>query len=195
MWLKSFFKKAKRYDAIAGISEIGRRAFAQNSFDGVLTTIGIIMGTYFGKVDSPRIVITTVLGASIAMGVSGMWGTYFAEKAERAKKTHELEMQVLRKLKNTLIGKAERFATVIISLVDGLSPFIASVLVLIPFFFIGAGTMGTAYIISLALAFAELALLGAFLGKVSEESLFKSSLKMMVAGFVCIILSLLLEHI
>ncbi len=195
MGMNSFLRKARDYDAIASISEIGRRAVAQNSFDGVLTTMGILMGTYFGNVESPRIVITTVLGASIAMGVSGMWGTYFVERAERAKKTHDLEMQVLRKLKNTRIGKAERFATLVISFLDGLSPFIASIIILLPFFFIKADAMLTAYEASLVLAFAELAFLGAFLGKISKENLLKSSFKMMIAGLICIILTMLLEHI
>lgn len=195
MPLKRFLRKAREYDAIAGISEIGRRAFAQNSFDGVLTAIGILMGTYFGHVQSPRTVLTTVFGASIAMGVSGMWGTYFAEKAERTKKTKELELQLMTRLKNTKIGKAERFAIVVISLIDGLSPFLASLLVLLPFFFIGSHPILTAYIWSLVLAFLELALLGVFLGKISKENLIKSSLKMLFAGVVCIILTLLLEHI
>jgi len=195
MGVKSFFKKAKDYDTIAGISEMGRRAFAQHSFDGVLTTMGILMGTYFADVTDPRIVITTGLGASIAMVVSGMWGTYFAEKAERRKKTHELEMQVLVRLKNTRIGKAERFATLIVSLIDGLSPFLASIIVLLPFIFIGHVNLIYAYISSLVLAFGELAFLGVFLGRISKENLLKSSLKMIGAGVVCIILTLLLEHI
>ncbi len=189
-----FFNLVREYDEIAGIWDIGRRVFAKNGFDGILTIIGIIMGSYFAKVSEPRIVITTGIGACIAMGVSGIWGTYFTERAERRKKILELERMTLKEMKSTKIQKAQDFAVIIISLIDGLSPFVASLIVLIPFFMLRS-QLQLAYTVSLAIAFLLLALLGAFLGKVSEESIWKNSLNMVVAGVICIILTLLLGYI
>ncbi len=195
--MKDFIKHQKmlfrQYDKIASISEIGRRVFAKNGFDGILTIIGIIMGAYFGKVQEAKIIISTGLGACIAMGVSGIWGTYFTEKAERKKSMHELERATLKKLKNTKIEKAQNYATVVISLVDGLSPFLASLLVLTPFFFFNKSMIFAGYALSLGVAFILLALLGAYLGSISEEKVWKSSLNMVIAGLICIILSLALN--
>jgi predicted membrane protein (TIGR00267 family) len=190
---KKFIKKFKEFDRIANISEIGRRVFAKNGFDGILTIMGVILGSYFGKVTEARIVITTGLGACIAMGVSGIWGTYFTERAERRKNLHELEKITLKKMANTKIERAEHFATVIISIIDGFSPFLASLIVLIPFFFVNGSGMNFAYLSSLILAFVILALLGAFLGMISKEKIYKGSLRMVVAGIICMILSLFLQ--
>jgi len=91
--------------------DIGRRVFAKNSFDGILTIIGIIIGNYIAGVQNAAIVITTGLAACVAMGVSGVWATYFIERAERRKERLELERQTLRELNNTKIEKAANYAT------------------------------------------------------------------------------------
>ncbi len=57
--ISKFSKKVREYDEIAHIGEIGRRVFAKNSFDGILTIMGVILGSYFGNVNNARIVITT----------------------------------------------------------------------------------------------------------------------------------------
>ncbi|MBD3361230.1 hypothetical protein GF358_00375 [Candidatus Woesearchaeota archaeon] len=190
--LKNFRKKFREFDTIADIGQIGRRVFAKNSFDGILTIMGVIMGSYFANITESRTIITTGFGACIAMGVSGIWGTYFTEKAERKKELLELEKVTLRNLSNTKIEKAADFATMVISIIDGLSPFLASLFVLTPFFFISSN-INLAYIISLLLAFIVLGILGAFLGKISEQKMVQSSIRMIFAGIACIILSLFLQ--
>ncbi len=192
--MKKFLDKLSEYDEIVDIWGIGRRVFAKNGFDGILTIIGIIMGSYFSKVNNAGFVITTGIGACIAMGVSGIWGTYFTERAERKKNMHELEKLTLNKLDHTIIEKAQSFAAIIISLIDGLSPFLASLVVLIPFF-IFKKSLNYAYLFSIILAFILLALLGAFLGKVSKGSVWKNSLNMVLAGLICIILSMALDYL
>ncbi|MBU0758302.1 MAG: hypothetical protein KKF44_09610 [Nanoarchaeota archaeon] len=195
MLFKKFWKKYKKYDKIAHIGDIGRRVFANNSFDGILTIMGIILGSMYAGIKDPIIVIKTGIGASIAMGVSGAWGAYYTEKAERIKEIRELEKVILKKMKNTSIEKAAKFATKVITAIDGLSPFLSSMIVIIPFFMVSRESIKLAYIISLVIAFALLALLGAFLGKISKGSLIKGSFRMMVAGIVCIILTLVLQVI
>ena len=105
--IRKRLKELKEYERIADILEIGRRVFAQNSFDGVLTIMGIIIGSYFAQVTDPKIVVGAGIGACIAMGVSGVWATYYTEQAERRKKMLELEKHTLRRLHNTKIEKAE----------------------------------------------------------------------------------------
>ena len=192
MPIKKFLADYKEYDKISNISEIGRRVFANNSFDGILTIMGILLGAFYANITDAMIIIKTGLGASIAMGVSGAWGAYYTEKAERRKEIHELEKLTLKNMKNTKIERGAKFATIIITMIDGLSPFISSFIVIIPFFFVKSDLL-YAYISSLFIAFFLLGSLGAFLGKISKENIFSSIGRMIIAGFVCIILTLGLQ--
>ncbi len=187
-------QQLREYDDIAEISEIARRYFAMNAFDGVLTIIGVLMGNYTAGVRSPAIVISTGLSTCMAMGISGLWGAYLTESAERKRSLDILENHTLSDLSGTKIGRASRAAVIIVALVDGLAPFAAALLVLSPFFF-GTllGEITTSYYLSLGLALATLFALGAFLGRVSKDSLILSGLKMIGAGLVAILLGHLLN--
>jgi hypothetical protein len=72
---RRMLKTAKEYNDIADIGEIGRRYFAMNAFDGILTIMGVLMGNMGAKVTSPHIVLTTGLSTCVAMGISGLWGS------------------------------------------------------------------------------------------------------------------------
>jgi hypothetical protein len=75
-WFQQTWQRIREYDALANIGEIGRRYFAMNAFDGVLTIIGVLMGNLMAGVDQPRIVVSTGMATCVAMGVSGLWGAY-----------------------------------------------------------------------------------------------------------------------
>jgi predicted membrane protein (TIGR00267 family) len=187
-------QQLREYDDIADISEIARRYFAMNAFDGVLTIIGVVMGNFTAGVRSPAIVISTGLSTCMAMGISGLWGAYLTESAERKRSLDILENHTLSDLSGTKIGRASRAAVIIVALVDGLAPFAAALLVLSPFFFSTLlGEITTSYYLSLGLALATLFALGAFLGRVSKDSLILSGLKMIGAGLVAILLGHLLN--
>jgi predicted membrane protein (TIGR00267 family) len=182
------------YSEIADVGEIARRYFAMNAFDGVLTIIGVLMGNFMANVQQSKVVVVTGLSTSLAMGISGLWGSYLTESAERRHEIDELEKQTLTNLQDTKIGKASRMAAVTVSLVDGLSPFLASLLVLTPFFLVGLFPSVTwAYYASIAMALATLFGLGLFLGYISKENLFVSGLKTVIAGAVSILVSYLIE--
>jgi predicted membrane protein (TIGR00267 family) len=85
-------------------------------------------------------------------------------------------------------------AAVMVALVDGMSPFIASVLVLSPFFLAAMfPQLSWAYYASFSMALLTLFGLGLFLGRISRENLVLSGVKTVVAGVVCMGLSYLLE--
>jgi len=184
----------REYDDIAEISEIARRYFAMNAFDGVLTIIGVVMGNFTAGVSSSAIVISTGLSTCMAMGISGLWGAYLTESAERKRSLDVLENHTLSDLSGTKIGRASRAAVIIVALVDGLAPFAAALLVLSPFFFSTTlGEITISYYLSLGVALATLFAVGAFLGRVSKGSLILSGLKMIGAGLVAILVSHLLD--
>jgi predicted membrane protein (TIGR00267 family) len=183
----------REYDKLANISEIARRYFAMNAFDGVLTIIGVLMGNFIAGVVNPQIVVSTGLATYIAMGVSGLWGAYLTETAERQRDLDELNRLTLTDLKDTRIGKAGRAAVIIVAIVDGLSPFMAALVVLIPFFTAGLFPDITwAYYTSLALALLTLFSLGLFLGRVSRGNMIVYGFKTILAGVVSILIAFLL---
>lgn len=187
-------KTWREYMEIANVGEIARRYFAMNAFDGVLTIIGVLMGNWVGDVHDARVVIVTGMSTSMAMGISGLWGSYLTESAERRHDLEELEEYTLTDLSDTRIGRASRMAAVIVAIVDGLSPLLASTLVLTPFFFAHLfPTLAWAYWTAIGLALATLFGLGVFLGRVSKENLLVSGLKTLIAGVVSIALSYVLE--
>ncbi|HET6474531.1 MAG TPA: hypothetical protein VFH93_00400 [Thermoleophilia bacterium] len=182
----------RHYHEIAEVGEIVRRYFAMNSFDGVLTAIGVLVGGYLGGVDSPQTISTVVLTTAVGMGVSGFYGSYLVERAERGRAMRELEESTLSSLQGSTIASASRYATIVIAFVDGASPFAAALIVMIPFAFTSVITMHTAYFLAIAVGLVELFFLGVFLGAISRERLWLSGLRLVLAGFVALAISLLL---
>ena len=192
--IRRLIDQANQYNDIANVGEITRRYFVMNAFDGVLTIIAMLMGNMAAGVTSPQIVITTGLSTSIAMGISGLWGSYLTESAERKHDLDELSTSTLTDLNNSRIGRASRYAAVIVSLVDGISPFLAALLVLIPFFIHGIfPNIQSIYYATLGLALLTLFALGMFLGNISKENLIISGIKTAIAGIASIIIGSLLN--
>ena len=183
----------REYERIAGFFKIARRALANNSFDGVLTTIGLLMGNYVSGVRDPLIVIRTGVSTSIAIGISGLWGAYLAESAERGRELAELERVSLTDLAETKIARAGRVAVVIVSITDGLAPFVSSIIVLMPMFLVNwVGGVVIGYLFSMILALVTLFGLGMYLGNISGRSMVGYGLRTVIAGIVSIAFAFLL---
>lgn len=189
--LQQKVERLREYEAIADMGEIARRYFAMNAFDGVLTILGVLMGNYVAGVRNAMIVVSTGLSTCIAMGISGLWGAYLTEAAERKRDLDDLENQTLTELGATKIGRASRMAVIVVALIDGLAPLLSALVVLLPFF-LHVVNITISYYLSLGLALATLFALGAFLGAISKTNLIISGLKMIGAGLMCILLSYLL---
>ena len=191
--IRSALKRLREFDALVGINEIARRYFAMNAFDGALTIIGVVMGNLVAGVGNTRIVISTGLSTSIAMGISGLWGAYLTESAEREREMDELSRVTLVEMKETRIGRASRVAVLIVAVVDGVSPFLTAVIILIPFFFASLfPSLQTVYFTSLTVALVVLFLLGVFLGRVSGKSWIGFGIRTVLAGIFSILIAFLL---
>lgn len=182
----------REYHRIARVGEIARRYFAMNAFDGVLTMLGVIVGSYFGGIRDHGSVATLGLAASAAMGISGFYGAYMTEKAERARALSELEESTLSDLGDTDISHASTYATIVLSIIFGLSPFLAAAIAVSPFFLGDVIDIESDYYAALILSFAELFGLGAYLGSISKERMLVSGIKMVIAGGVCVAVAYLL---
>ncbi len=196
--IKSTLKKWKHYSEISDVGAISRRYFVMNAFDGALIMLGVVTGAYISGIANPIPIISAGIAGSIAMGISGISGAYMTEKAERTRKMKSLERAMLKDMKNGLHYKSQKFAMVFAALVDGLSPALAAMFVLSPFFVLNLGLISSnlAFLTSIILTLIVLFLLGVYLAKISEESIIKYGIQMLAVGlltaFLCIITSLLL---
>jgi predicted membrane protein (TIGR00267 family) len=174
----------RNYVKITEADEIARRYFVMNAFDGSLTMLGIIIGTFLANVHEPRIVIGAGVGASLAMGMSGFFGTYMTERAERTRELKKLERAMVTNLDETVWDDASTFVSIWTAAVDGLSPALAAIVAVIPFILAQTGLMDfySALSASLVLIALTLFLLGAFLGKISEESIPLNGIRMLLVG-------------
>lgn len=188
--MKKIGKKIAQYEKITGMSKLARRYFVMNTFDGTLTIFGVLLGSFLSGLMNVSTIVTMGLGAGAALFVSGVWGTYLSERAERMKSRKDLERSMLKNLESTDIPRAEQFATIYVSLTAGFSTLLAVLIVLLPFFFIFTALLdiSSAYFISLGLCLLIFILLGVFLGKLSKESLAISALKTLAIGLVCAII-------
>lgn len=192
--MRRWLQQLREYEDISEVGEIARRYLAMNAFDGVLTMIGVLIGNYSAGVESTRVVLFTGLATSMAIGVSGFWGAYFTESAERKRDLNDLESYTLIGLDETKIGRASRVAAIVVSLVDGLAPFLAALIVLLPFFLTPLwGEIHRSYYLSLAMALGTLFALGAFLGAISRENIALTGMKMIGAGLLSMVLGYLLR--
>ncbi len=186
--MNSSIELYRRYLIASGALQIARRLFVMNAFDGVLTIMGVVLGAYLSGIENANVVITAGIGGSIAMGISGMSGAYMAERAERIRDLKKLEAAMLRDLDGTHLVRAFRTASIAIALVDGISPAIAALLLIAPFFLVPVISISSAAMLSIALGLVLLFLLGLFLARISEETPIISGVKMLLVGALTIII-------
>lgn len=208
-------KSWKEYSKISDLGIIARRKFFNNCFDGALTCAGIVSGIFVIFLSSdatqftPQTVIVTGFATALAIGISGLWGAFLSEEAERKKKVDAMKKDMAifeeekdenrdlskheRKKKNgkTLLEKAENFATIVASLVDGGAPVLGSSLPLIPFFFGGTLTL-MHFIFSYIILGALLVYLGNYLGKISGGGRVRYAVHLVTAGIVTLLVSIML---
>lgn len=183
---------ANEYDYLkkAGVTRLARRFFIMNSFDGVLTTVGLLSGSFVGGVTSSSLILAIGISAGIAIALSGSLGVFLTESAER-----KLDLKMVNETwfkdyeEKKALRKAHASAAYFLAAVDGISPLVATLVVLSPFAFYAASQ---AYYMAFAIAGVILFLLGIFLGNISKENAFAYGLKMLFAGIAAAAISFLL---
>ncbi len=215
--IRKTIRNWKQYGELSDLGEISRRKFFNNCFDGALTCAGIVSGIFIiflgpkSDLFTPQNVLITGIMTTIAIGLSGLWGAFLSEEAERRKKLSDMkrDMAIIEdtievaeegngkkknKVPKTLLEKAESFATIVASLVDGGAPAVGSLLPLIPFFF-GATLTIMHFMFSYVILAGLLVYLGIFLGNISGGGKLRYALHLVTAGVVTLLISLLLGQI
>jgi predicted membrane protein (TIGR00267 family) len=181
-----FLDKLRRYIHLSGVGPISRRYFIMNAFDGATTVLGVVVGAYAAGITNDSWVVLSGLGATIAMGMSGFAGSYMAEEAEGAKKLSSLEKSMLTPLKNSVVGKASRFASLWAAVIGGGAPALTGAICLVPFFLSINEIIDVSFAlqISVGLALTIMFLLGAMLGKISCRNIVVHGAKMLLVGIL-----------
>ncbi|MEM2188406.1 MAG: VIT1/CCC1 transporter family protein, partial [Nitrososphaerota archaeon] len=159
--------------------------------------LGIVLGsTLLGEASAGNIIAAGV-GALVAMGVSGVSGTYMAERAEQERKLKEIEEAMLTRLNGSIIAKARKRAAIFSAIVDALAAILAGLIPLSPYLAALSGllTLDLAFHISVGVSLAFLFTLGVFLGKIARNNLIISGLKSLAIGVATILLITLLNLI
>jgi len=166
--------------------EHARRAFANNAFDGALTFLGILMGNLVLGEFQPLAVIKIGLSTCLAIGMSGSFGRFLSELAERKRHLRHVEKDLFTDLSDTRLEREGQEKIIIISVVDGISPALAAVIPLIPFFLaqLHLIPVSVSIVASFALVFTVLFGLGMFLGKTSEQNVLLYGGLTVAVGFV-----------
>ncbi|MFW9998697.1 MAG: hypothetical protein ACFE9Q_06095 [Candidatus Hodarchaeota archaeon] len=218
MNIKDKITQWREYSKISDLGIIARRKFFNNAFDGALTCAGIISGIFIIFLAEPltfesQDVLITGFATALAIGISGLWGAFLSEEAERKKKVIDMKRDMAefeeesenlellhikdkytkgnKKKPRSLLEKAEKYATIVASLVDGGAPVLGSSLPLIPFFF-GAYLNVYHFIFSYVILAGLLVYLGVFLGQISGGGRIRYALHLITAGIVTLIVSILL---
>lgn len=185
------------YLRITGMGPIARRYFVKNGFDGSMTMLGIVVGSWVVSVERPEIVVTAGLGACLAMGISGLFGAYMTERAERKRDLKDLETAMMKKLDDSVITDASSFVSFYAAIVDGGSPILTALVSLLPFILTlyGFFVIENAYVMSFILTLVTLFVLGMYLGKIAKENALLYGLQTLVAGIITVAIALLLGTI
>ncbi len=189
-----FYERVQAQLRLTQGTEIARRYLAMNAFDGVLPVLGIIMGGLASLAfQDPEVIFETsilaIFATSFAMLISGMTSSYLTEGAERKRDIEELERSLLSNLDGSVIVRATKTTTIVVSLINGLSPFLAALGTSAPLFLVLFGLpVEVAFTLSVLVSLMILFVLGMFLGKVSSSNMTVYGIKTLAAGILVILM-------
>ncbi|MFX0054127.1 MAG: hypothetical protein ACFFAX_01655 [Promethearchaeota archaeon] len=198
----SFFDRIRIQLDVAHGTQIARRYLAMNAFDGVLPVIGILMGglislAYQNSIFVYQTTLLAILGTSFAMFVSGITSSYLTETAEREREIKELELSMLTTLRGSGLSRAARTTTIVVSLINGLSPSMAALVTAFPLFFpfFTVIPVEVSFYLSISVGLIVLFSLGVFLGRVSKTNVVIYGIKTLAAGALVIFMMWIVSSI
>ena len=172
---------------LSSSADIARRYFVVNGFDGSLTMLGLVTGFRLSESANLETAFWACTGTAVALATSGVSSAYISESAERRRALQDLEGAMAgESLSASAHGRAARLAPFFIALVNGGAPLLLAFAVTLP---IWLGLQGIPLPLepldtAIAVAFGEIALLGAFLGSISGTHWLWMSLKTLAIAAV-----------
>ena len=187
--LRSVMRRAK-----AGPSF--RRFFINTLFDSTFMLLGIVVGSALTPESNVKVVLSTMLVSSLALGISTGVSVYEAESLEWKLKLEETEKAMLTKLENTGFAQLGKKAVILISILNFLTPLLSCGVTVVPFLMALGGLIKIdhAGYVSALLALSTLFLSGAYLGKKSKMNPWMKGLRMVILGIMAFTLGILIKR-
>ncbi|MGB9838455.1 TIGR00267 family protein [Methanothermobacter sp.] len=174
------------------------RYVALGTLDGILAVMGVtltasgVAGAGGLSVDNHLIALTGLSGG-VALAMSNAFGSFIGERAEETRTMRELERKMMMdegKLDDTIIHQQARRRVYMSMFTHGFSSFLGSFVPVLPFLVI-ADRM-TATLVTVVMCLAALLVLGVYLGRVSRENIYRTSLEVVVIGILIGLVSIFL---
>jgi predicted membrane protein (TIGR00267 family) len=177
-------------------SGIIRRYFVVNGFDGALAMLGLLTGFYLSGTNELDVIIGACLGATIALGVSGLTSAYLSESAERQRSLSELEEAMVTDLSDSAHASAARLMPLVIALINGAAPVVLALIIIIPLWLSRGGVVLPLAPLPAAILTAFLCIfgLGVFLGRVGGTPWLWSGIKSLLIAVATVLIILLVER-
>ncbi|MCK9151722.1 TIGR00267 family protein [Methanobacterium alcaliphilum] len=174
------------------------RYVALGTMDGILAVMGVTLTAsgvagMGGAEISNYLIGLTGLSGGIALAMSNAFGSFIGERAEETRTMRDLEKKMVLEegqLDDTIIHKEAKRRIYMSMFTHGFSSFIGAFVPVLPFLLIASRM--TATWVTVILCFIALILLGIYLGKVSRESLFKTSVEIVAIGVLISLVSFLI---
>ena len=174
------------------------RYVALGTLDGILAVMGVtltasgVAGAGGLSVDNHLIALTGLSGG-VALAMSNAFGSFIGERAEETRTMRELERKMMideGKLDDTIIHQQARRRVYMSMFTHGFSSFLGSFVPVLPFLVLSERM--TATIVTVVLCLAALLVLGVYLGRVSRENIYRTSLEVVVIGILIGLVSIFL---
>jgi predicted membrane protein (TIGR00267 family) len=166
---------------------IARRYFVTNGFDGALTMLGLVTGFRLSDAVSLEAAFWACIGTAVALASSGISSAYISESAERRRSLRDLEDAMAgESLAGTAHGSAARLAPLVVALVNGGAPLSLALIITLPIW-LGWHEVVlplAPFDMAITVAFIEITLLGAFLGRIADTPWIWMSLKTLAVALV-----------
>ncbi len=171
---------------ISNSHSILRRYFVVNGFDGALTILGIIAGFKVSGENNIKVIISTCFGAAVALTVSGLTSAYISEAAEKQKDLSDLQEAMVADLSDTNHARAASIVPFLVAAVNGLSPFLFSLLILAPLWLANTNLLTSVnpLVVAIGVALTIIFLLGVFLGQISGTFWLWSGIRTLVVAIL-----------
>ena len=180
------FDRARTFLGVTGAHGILRRYLVVNGFDGGLTMLGLIVGFYLSGTTDLRVIIGACVGAAVALAVSGFSSAYISEAAEKQKELRELEQAMIKDMAESIHGRASRWLPVLVAFVNGMSPFVISLVIISPIwaaymsFELPLPPLESSFLVALAVLF----MLGIYIGTISGFNWFWAGIRALIIALV-----------
>lgn len=186
----------RRFRLAYDLSELFRRYFINTLFDSTFVVLGIVAATAVVS-DTPTIVIlATLAGACLAIGISTGVSVYEAERLEAEIRLAKIERAMLAQMKDTQLHRSLRLYRLMVSFVNFLAPLFVFGVTASPFLsHVAFGWPGarSAAEASIVLAVALVFGAGFALGKLLEGGALRQGLRMTVAALATFLLLVMIQ--